>query len=63
MLRNFLVTKGQILHDSTYMRDLEQSKSEKSKMEFSRSWGNSSRVSVWVDENIPEIDGGDCIEM
>ena len=40
------VTKGQILYDSTYMRDVESSDSE-SRMEVSRGWGEGDKGLVF----------------
>ena len=62
-------TEGQVLYDSTYMRDLEQANSQKQKVEQKlpgaggrEEWGvivDGYRVFVGDDENILGIDSGD----
>lgn len=65
---NDLVTKGQILCDSTYMRYLEQSNSYRQVTEWCLPglglWAgglvfNGYKVSVWEDEDIQEMGGND----
>ena len=56
-------TKGQISYDSTYMKYLEQAKSQRLEVKDCSTGKNREfngyRVSVWDDENVLETDSGD----
>lgn len=66
-------TKGQILHDSIYMRYLEKTNSQRQKQnrgyqglqgEENREPFNGKGLSTWDDEKVPEVDNGSsCVTL